>query len=819
MAEFFNASILAFTNFVSGIVTVTEMSASTNQILRLSRPFGAFCAIGLLLYGCGAPERLPSDLSMDASKDVLKERVIAPIKGVDDDEDIEEFTVMPRRRLIQVRHAPASLDDQYFVSTLSKLLSTDPVSDDGEDKAQSSSAPVELTDAERKAILDQRSLERTEYLVNKGLEYEAQLLVSLAALNDEINTLQGRTISGLGDAIPAFGRNLTGNGDDYIEMPNDLVFIGGENGTFTSSTAILKQGAQNPEISFSVREMQIGEALEFLFQTTGIDVVIDESITKRDAYVTMSIQAGTLAIIDAIMSREGLAVIYDPVIEVAQLYSQVQVDRRLAGIRTSIESYNAVLRERKALDLAQQDHARASEILGYVQLLLSGDDEGFAIGMESISRNPGLTVTNELVASMTRAALDLRSDMARFEQQTEVMLAGYSELAQLAGVPDLAKRPDLKNILSEDPCIWPRQEIFTEKVAVYNAVVIEGNDAETGVIGKINSFFEQTRPEDAVVQESDDGTLSMAAEVPTYCGAANPAPRVPIVLPDDTGITVIGTREDNDLVVRLIEQYDVPELQVLIEIFIITVSRDFSRQIDSILSASPSAGGNNNQEFVLSQLASTASRTVGTISMDFDSPNDELGLLLNFIESNSLGRVVSSPTILVASGKDAIVERTQIARVPGPNVLDSDNNSVAGPPVEYEAPFRLEINEVDINRLNNTVKLDVVLTDTRFSDTLANVNELSDRTSDVIDTTFWASPGDVVVLAGVTRNEEATTTSGMPGTTGNLAQLTPLLGGSDGFSTNMSETLIFMAPTVINPSAENQPHSAFRSKPKRNIVN
>ena len=258
---------------------------------------------------------------------------------------------------------------------------------------------------------------------------------------------------------------------------------------------------------------------------------------------------------------------------------------------------------------------------------------------------------------------------------------------------------------------------------------------------------------------------------------------------------------------------------MLIEIFIITVSRDFSRQIDSILSASPSAGGNNNQEFALSQLASTATRTVGTISLDFDSPNDELGLLLNFIESNSLGRVVSSPTILVASGKDAVVERTQIARVPGPNVLDSDNNSVAGPPVEYEAPFRLEINEVDINRLNNTVKLDVVLTDTRFSDTLANVNELSDRTSDIIDTTFWSAPGDVVVLAGVTRNEESTRTSGLPGTTSTLAPLTPLLGGSDGFSTNLSETLIFMAPTVINPSAENQPHSAFRSKPKRSIVN
>ena len=99
------------------------------------------------------------------------------------------------------------------------------------------------------------------------------------------------------------------------------------------------------------------------------------------------------------------------------------------------------------------------------------------------------------------------------------------------------------------------------------------------------------------------------------------------------------------------------------------------------------------------------------------------------------------------------------------------------------------------------------------------MDELSDRTSDEIETTFWAAPGDVVVLAGLTRNEEATATSGAPGTTGDLAPLSPLLGGSDAFSTNLSETLIFMAPTVIDPSAENQPHSAFRKRTRRNIVN
>ena len=75
-----------------------------------------------------------------------------------------------------------------------------------------------------------------------------------------------------------------------------------------------------------------------------------------------------------------------------------------------------------------------------------------------------------------------------------------------------------------------------------------------------------------------------------------------------------------------------------------------------------------------------------------------------------------------------------------------------------------------------------------------------------------------MVLAGVTRNEESSSTSGVPGTTGTLAPLTPLLGGSDAFATNLSETLIFMAPTVIDPSADNQPHSAFRKKQRRNVV-
>ena len=801
------------------------MIDSSVLLARPARVAATMVAMAVLLYGCGAPERLPSDLSIETSKDVLSERVIAPIKALDDEETADTFEPLPRRKLIQVRHSPDSLKDQYFVSTLSKLLSYDPIDD--LDKTASVTNATALSDEERTKIASQRALERTQILVAKGLEFEDTILTTLRDIDSDIDDGLGKTVSGLGTTVlPIFGRNLTGSGDAYLELPNDLIFIGGENGLISSKTALLKRMLDNPEIAFAVRDMPLSEALSFLFGSIGLQATMSEGVLDLDKTVTMSVQASAIAIIDSLLEQHELSIVFDPAIEVAQVYTQTQFDARLTEIKGSIEAYNAVLRDRKALERVREDRERVMEMLGYVQLLLSGDDEGFTIGMDSISRAPAGEDTSTLISDITQKAIDLRALIVSFDSTTQTKLSGEHEFAALSGMTDIIGRPDIKDILSEDSCIWPRQEIFTEKVAVYNAVIIEGDDTDSGVVGKINNFFSQTRPNadaPAATGEDDEEVTTPATNTPSYCGTQNPAPPVPIILPDDTGITVIGTREDNDLVVRLVEQYDVPELQVLIEIFLITVSRDFSRQIDSILSASPAAGGNNNQEVTLSQVARAASDAIsttgGSFALDLDSPNDELGLLLNFLESNALGRVISSPTILVAAGQDATIKRDQIARVPGPAILDADNNTVAGQPVEYNAPFELKIKDVDINRLNNTVKLDVELTDTRFNVTLANVNELSDRTSDVIDTTFWASPGDVVVLAGLTRNEESTKTSGAPGTTGDLAPLSPLLGGSDAFSTNLSETLIFMAPTVIDPSAENQPHSAFRKRQRRSIVN
>ena len=248
----------------------------------------------------------------------------------------------------------------------------------------------DLSEIEKQSIINERALERTQILVAKGLEFEGVILTTLREIDTDIEAGLGKTVSGLGPAVlPIFGRNLTGSGDNYLELPNDLIFVGGENGMISSKTALLKQMLDNPEIAFAVREMPMSEALSFLFGSVGLQATMSEDVLELETTVSMSVQASAIAIIDSLLEQQELAIVYDPAIEVAQVYTQSEFDNRLTDIKGSIEAYNAVLRDRKALDKVRGDRGRVTEILGYVQLLLSGDDEGFAIGMDSISRAPG----------------------------------------------------------------------------------------------------------------------------------------------------------------------------------------------------------------------------------------------------------------------------------------------------------------------------------------------------------------------------------------------------------------------------------------------
>ena len=190
--------------------------------------------------------------------------------------------------------------------------------------------------------------------------------------------------------------------------------------------------------------------------------------------------------------------------------------------------------------------------------------------------------------------------------------------------------------------------------------------------------------------------------------------------------------------------------------------------------------------------------------------------MVDFIETNDLGRTISSPTIRVEEGSSAQVTRTNtkpVTRVTSSTILDSNGNSVAVPTSVTETAtvsFSLDVGDVKINPNNNNVSLTFALTDQSFETTLANVNSETGTISDQISTQFVAAPGDVIVLAGLFKHSDSAEATGLPGTTTTGLPTAFLLGGEDNVGNKVEEMIILMAPTVIEPEiGKPQPNSAL----------
>ena len=75
------------------------------------------------LVSCGTPERLPQDVSIDQSKRVVEDRILAPLSR----DNVSTALLpekKPRRQLLQVRYHEESLTSANFISDLRRLSST-----------------------------------------------------------------------------------------------------------------------------------------------------------------------------------------------------------------------------------------------------------------------------------------------------------------------------------------------------------------------------------------------------------------------------------------------------------------------------------------------------------------------------------------------------------------------------------------------------------------------------------------------------------------------------------------------------------------------
>ena len=349
----------------------------------------------------------------------------------------------------------------------------------------------------------------------------------------------------------------------------------------------------------------------------------------------------------------------------------------------------------------------------------------------------------------------------------------------------------------------------------------------------------------AATQAADN---AQTAAAPTANGDApnqveNPV--TPIFLTDSSfrrptvtavGDTVIitGFRHDIELVSELMESFDKPDKQVLVEVFMVNVAKNWQRQLQSKLENAVRTAAKTDPDIgalpdtVKSQLPNLVEVRDNSLigiggalnfanraaaANTFTLNNFRLGLAwtIDFMESNSLGRKVSSPTILALDGCEAQIEKSETRYLPitstSAPVVTPGGQTVPGEATTTyeprEATLSLTVTPT-INPLNDHVRLKIAFNDDFFLTADAN----SDKIQSKINTEFIAAPGDVIVLAGLYTEDNSKSRNGLPGMTG-----IPIFGsflGTSSDAKNSQEMVIFLAPEVITPKAGEMPVNSAR---------
>jgi type II secretory pathway component GspD/PulD (secretin) len=489
--------------------------------------------------------------------------------------------------------------------------------------------------------------------------------------------------------------------------------------------------------------------------------------------------------------------------------------------------------------LSNPEHQVVSQYRYVVSLLEAGDETLFRRQMDAI-RPPqvGISAT-QAYESLSRGAIRLFSLLRQFDQGTlgeldhpAMSVTGSASVGRVAGIPQT-----VMSVGKLEPTLCPGAEEATEKVKILyelpanvkafvesyfssravkpgtttgsSVAAAAGTPGQPNVTTATPAGVAAVQP--AAAASNPQPVASGATAIATQTGATGLAggsacasQRSPLrVLDDPTGVVLTGSPYELDLAFRLIRDRDIPSRQVLAEVFLVEVQKDWERVIEASLRGNRANAGAVTTVF--SALSSSAAGFAGA-QLKPNVGTRDIVAFINLLETNAVGRNISSPTIIARDGEKADLEkkvqlREKVTKTTS-NVNGGVNINTTDVRVEsLEVPLKLSITP-KVNRHNNHV---VFLFE--YDETILGARSSADQspierstTQNRIKTNVETAPGDVVILAGLFKEANSRSNSAVPGFS-EMGILTPLLGGSHNRSTSSSELLVFIKPTVIEPKA------------------
>jgi hypothetical protein len=716
-----------------------------------------------LLVGCASPD---INYSMDDAKDVFKSRQLAnggKLETGADEAGMSDNISKPRRKLVQFRYAPNSFENPEFQAFLQRLSSESAYVGD----VSGGSKKAALTDADKNTIAFDRA-NRRHMLVTK-----------------EMQQMQGQ--------LNAFGMSKVPSG---WQVHSQLNFKA------APLTMVLQRLSQQADVQIQLSDRARASKLRISGQYSGdLLSVLQQLSVAHGLQVRVGIQDQRIHVIhlqDATLQTYPVAEFFNP------------FEFNLADEASvfAVEAYRKLVSTLSTGDVAQFN-ARLGQ---FKPPLMQG-------------------LVNVAYERLNRGAASLNQKLRNFDQETLAIQNGAIPNLNL-GDKEISAAVLSKGLLDRSIC--PGNEVVTEKLFVYY-------EAPKELVGFLDKYFKANPNSVSLVPPPGSAPSGAVAVAPIASASApdgTPVGGAPVkkprnieiskeaderciddanklafkVVEDPTGVIVTGTVSQIELAVRLTDDVDVQTKQVLAEVFLVEVQKNWARTIETKITRSGSGGSisvGSVSNVVDATKFATASGYAG-MQGRFIANGGDVNAFINLLETNSVGRNISSPTLIAKNGEEAAIEKVVTLRktIANPQIVGASPAAGGGnAPVtvpnnqvqKLDVPLKLKIKPT-INQHNKhvTLKFD-------YEETILNPNQEADSspiekgtTKNSITTTLETAPGEVVVLAGLFKEANSKNASSVPGLSG-AGLLRSLFGASDGLSTSSTELLVFIKPTVLEP--------------------
>ena len=354
------------------------------------------------------------------------------------------------------------------------------------------------------------------------------------------------------------------------------------------------------------------------------------------------------------------------------------------------------------------------------------------------------------------------------------------------------------------PTIKEGEELIIEKFSVYNQSPDDLKKIITGysVFSKGNCAVIETKTTTATATTPAATATTPAATATAAVTASTTCEKLSLDT-DATGIIASGSINDIKLVEKLIDEQDSPVKQALIEVYILEVNSGWANSIEGIGNRTtkglPGAGGTvGSPATTILRNAQTGTISGGLSIATALGSNNDIVALINMLETNSLGKTISKPSIIVKDGGTGVVNKQRTVQTTDSTTTVSNGISTIATTIRaISSPLVVNLTP-KINKHNDNIDLTFSFNQTTRDSDLAT----APTSTNSINTSLLIEPGKVVVLAGLKIETETASSNGLPflakaGLEPIFGPLIALLGGKQAFTKSSTELLVIINPTVI----------------------